>query len=151
MGPMPFGRQPIPIMAAGAGGGGGGGGGGFGGGGRGTPGAKGAQGNQGPGSGGGGGNAFIATESYIGDGTVGRVITTGLTGSLKSLSIVAENLGELVKTDFMAGASFFFTAGGSITNGITISGADFVVDFDSGFSAANDPGVTYYWTAFATP
>lgn len=114
---------------------------------------------------------MIATGSYLGDGTDGRTIATGLTGTLRMVLVgtpdTQTSLGPAagpfsprfyLKSDTMPGLlawdEFSPGPGPGETLFMSIAGPNFVVNatpYLGGTVPPNQSGVTYHWTAFATP
>lgn len=103
---------------------------------------------------------MMATGTYAGDGTNDRLISTGLSGSLRYIRILdfapgAPGLEEQYdKSDTMpakvvhgiALADDGSSASGFEDNLVAIIGADFTVDA----GGTNNLGKTYHWVAFST-
>ena len=105
------------------------------------------------GSGSAGGNASQATGTYVGDGTDGRLITTGLSGTIRSVVVKNRHGGSFAFKDNTMSGAVASEPGGSINPvGVTFSGANFLVDFPSAFGIdVNTVGFPYFWVAFSTP
>jgi hypothetical protein len=107
--------------------------------------------------------ASIASGSYIGDGTNGRVIETGLTGTVRSVRIWVDLVdcgnerGLHCVTNHMEKTHSMPPGVAQGWGRVEMSGPNFVVDrlwelfprFDSG--GPNDSGLVYHWVAFADP
>lgn len=97
---------------------------------------------------------MIATGSYTGDGTNGRVIATGLPGLLKFARVVGGLLGggtpEAIKYAGMSPgfpAGFVLTSGSLFGTGFTLAGSTFIIDDTGTGGNLNAVGVDYYWIA----
>lgn len=99
----------------------------------------------------------IEAGSYLGDGTDGRPIITDLSGTLLRVDIGMEDGGTggqvpIMKTRTMPGTEFLDfdgTPAGGTTPGVTISGADFIVDDTLTANQLNTIGMLYHWTAWS--
>jgi hypothetical protein len=113
------------------------------------------------GSGSAGGNASQATGTYVGDGAENRLITTGLTGTLRYVTVemsdVVGGAAQVIRhLDVFPGkwiTDFSGASANNIVQGIAFIGANFTVDFTNPLGAAvlNDAGRPYSWVAVATP
>jgi len=107
---------------------------------------------------------MLATGTYVGDGTDGRVISTGLTGTIRSVELMIRDQSPayvgnalMEKTDTMPGDSYvqavvsplFIGLPGAF--GIALGpAADFTVNASSVSSQSNLFGIVYHWVAFST-
>ena len=97
----------------------------------------------------------IATGSYVGDGTDGRTIPTGLSGLLRTLDVHYSATGGAAlatKNDNMPGTTLTYLAGDAASeasgvSGLTFSGPNFIVDEST--SGLNTLGATFAWTAWS--
>lgn len=97
----------------------------------------------------------IATGSYVGDGTDGRPIITGLSGALVLVSVLPVIIGVLAdgqvnKTPGMAGKTVQSDFSASAV-AVAIVGADFTVDGPAATVGCNmnSAGVAYEWVAWS--
>ena len=90
----------------------------------------------------------IATGSYVGNGTVGRTITTGLSGKLRNVQITIESTEAHPFEERLD-----VQLGNENRNGITLSGPDFIVATEHAdfVPILNGSGRKYYWLAVSTP
>jgi len=93
----------------------------------------------------------IYTGSYVGDGLDGRVIPTGISGTIKQLTILPlAPGGGACKTPEMPLPAFVGQAGGVVAGGLSFGpDADFTVTFSMGGNAVNGNLITYCWSALA--
>lgn len=96
----------------------------------------------------------VATGRYIGDGTFGRLIVTGLSGNLKavtSYSSPATGAGSGVQfTSDSLSPGDFRDASGNLGLGFTLSGPNFTVSkMGGGPLFVNENGFAYDWIAWS--
>ncbi|HEV8376576.1 MAG TPA: hypothetical protein VGR38_10155 [Candidatus Polarisedimenticolia bacterium] len=87
----------------------------------------------------------IATGMYVGNAIMGRTITTGLSGRLRNVQIIAEGNEEHPLEERLD------VQGAENLNGIGFSGPDFIVWKDIDFAFLNATGRRYFWIAISTP
>lgn len=99
---------------------------------------------------GGGAGSQVATGRYIGDGTFGRLIVTGLTVPAKAVTqylapVTGAGSGVFFCSDSMTPGDFR-DASGNFGLGCTLTGPDFTVSKSGGGPLfVNDAGVVYDW------